>query len=169
MRLFVGLAVQPFLTAAAAFVSFPLLLDRSGRTLAGGFPADAADAAVSVAFGVGIVAVFVTVAGVLPAVVWILKRRPITLTLASLFGLAFGNLPVVIGTLLAGGYGVAGTRRGLAFASVIGLTGAGGFWLIAVRPESQSKSPRRRPPQPTSGGDTLDDAEMERVRNLIRE
>jgi hypothetical protein len=132
MRLLVGLALQPFLAAGVAFVSFPLLLDRSGRSLAGGFPADATDAAASVAFGVGIVAVFVTVVGVLPAVVWILKRRPITLPLALLFGLAFGNLPVVLGRVLAGGYGVAGALRGHAFASVIGLTGAAGFWVIAV-------------------------------------
>jgi hypothetical protein len=132
MRLFVGLAVQPLLAAGVAFFGFPLLLDQSGRTLAGGFPADSTDAAASVAFGVGIVAVFVTVVGVFPTVLWILKRRPVTLALALLFGLAFGNLPVMLGTVLAGGYGVAGALRGLAFASLIGLTGAVGFWLIVV-------------------------------------
>jgi hypothetical protein len=57
VKLFAGLAVQPFLAAGVAFVSFPLvLLDRSGRTLAGGFPSNPTDAAISVALGVGVVA-----------------------------------------------------------------------------------------------------------------
>jgi hypothetical protein len=46
VRLFAGLMVQPFLASVLAFVAFPvLLLDGSGRTLAGGFPIDVTDAA----------------------------------------------------------------------------------------------------------------------------
>jgi hypothetical protein len=66
LRLLAGLALQPFLAAGVAFVSFPLvLLDRTGRTLAGGFPSDPTDAAISVALGVGVVALFVTIVGLL--------------------------------------------------------------------------------------------------------
>ena len=82
LKLFVGLAVQPFLAAAVAFVSFPLvLLDRAGRTLAGGFPSDPTDAAISVALGVGVVALFVTLVGVLPTAVWVAKHRRLTLAI----------------------------------------------------------------------------------------
>ena len=134
MKLLGGLAVQPFLAAGVAFVSFPwLLLDRSGRTLAGGFPADRTDAAISVALGVGIVALVVTVAGVFPAAVWMVKRHLVTLTQALLFGLGFANLPVVVGTVLAGSYGMTGALRVFAFASLIGLTGAATFWRISLR------------------------------------
>ena len=61
MRLLAGLFVQPFLAAGLAFIAFPLLLlDRDGRTLAGGYPLDPTDAAVSVAMGAGVVAGVVT-------------------------------------------------------------------------------------------------------------
>ena len=48
MRLFAGLAVQPFVAAGVAFVGFPVfLLDRTGRTLAAGVPSDPTAAAMS--------------------------------------------------------------------------------------------------------------------------
>jgi len=135
LKLFVGLAVQPFLAAAVAFVSFPLvLLDRAGRTLAGGFPSDPTDAAISVALGVGVVALFVTLVGVLPTAVWLAKHRRLTLAQALLIGLGFANSPVVLGTVLtSGGYGAEGALRGLVFASLIGLSGATAFWVISIR------------------------------------
>lgn len=135
MRLFGGLVVQPFLASVLAFVSFPvLLLDRAGRTLAGGFPTDQTDAAISVAVGTGIVAFFVTLVCVLPTALWLLKRRQVSLTQALLFGLGFANLPVVFGTVsTGGGYGPEGALRAVAFASLVGLTGAAAFWLISIR------------------------------------
>lgn len=76
MRVLGGLVVQPFLAGAVAFVTSPLLLlDRHGQTLPGGYPADATDAALSVAFGAGIVAGIVTLLCVGPAAVWLMKRR----------------------------------------------------------------------------------------------
>src|SRR5471032_2246915 len=87
MRLFGGLVVQPVLAGSVAFVIFPLLvLDRSGLTLAGGFPADPTGAAVSVALGTGIVAFFVTLVGVLPTALWVLKLRRLISTETLLFG-----------------------------------------------------------------------------------
>jgi hypothetical protein len=144
-RLLAGIAVQPFLAGGLAFVSFPmLLLDRSGGTLAGGFPSDATDAAFSVAIGAGIVALLVSVAGVLPTVIWVTRRRHVALGEALLFGLGFGNLPFVVGTALAGVYGVGGFVRGAAFSSLLGLAGAGVFWVIALRePEPGNNPPGR--------------------------
>ncbi len=134
LKLFAGLAVQPFLAAAVSFVLFPLLLlDRTGSTLAGGIPASQTDAAISVAAGAGIVALFVTAIGVFPTALWLVTRRPVPLIQALLFGLAFANLPMVLGTVFAGTYGVEGALRGVAFASCLGLAGAAAFWLIALR------------------------------------
>ena len=134
MRMFAGLAVQPFLASAVALVAFPvLLLDRSGRTLAGSFPGDVADAARSVAIGAGIVAFFVTLLVAAPTAVWLTKRRVVSLRDALLLGVGFGNLPFILGTVLGGSYGVAGFVRGMAFSSLLGLIGSAVFWAIAIR------------------------------------
>ena len=160
MKLFAGLAVQPFLAAAVAFVSFPfVLLDRTGRTLAGGFPADPADAAVSVAFAAGFVAAVVTLVGVLPTALWVVKRRRLTLTQAFGFGIAFADVPVLLGTVLTGGgYGPAGVLRGLMFASrhrcnrggcVLGDRNSGGETSVAcadIKPLSARIPLRKKNP-----------------------
>jgi hypothetical protein len=134
VRVFAGLALQPFLASAVAFVAFPLLLlDRSGRTLAGSFPGDVADAAWSVAIGAGMLAFFVTLLVAAPTAVWLTKRKLVSLWDALLCGFGFGNLPFVLGTVLGGSYGVAGFVRGMAFSSLLGLIGAAVFWAIAIR------------------------------------
>jgi ABC-type Co2+ transport system permease subunit len=72
----------------------------------------------------------------------VVRRRPLTLIQALLFGLGFANLPVVLGTVLTrGGYGVAGVLRGLAFASLIGLAGTAAFWVISIRGRDISRDP----------------------------
>lgn len=132
-KLIAGLAVQPFVTAAVAFAFFPLLLlNRSGQTFAGGYPASNTQAAISVAFGTAIVTVPVA-ALVLPLSLWLMKRGPVSLVQALLFGLAFADTPVLLGYVFAGTYGVTATVHGLTFASLIGLAGAAAFWLIALR------------------------------------
>jgi flagellar biosynthesis component FlhA len=142
MRVFWGIVVQPFVVGGLAFISFPaLLLDRGGRTLAGGFPADVIDAARSVAIGAGLVALVVALLGALPTAVWLTKRRPVSLGEALLFGLVFGNIPFELGTILAGSYGVPGFVRGMAFSSLLGLAGAAAFWAIALRGQSVSRPP----------------------------
>jgi hypothetical protein len=95
LRLFAGLAVQPFVGTALAFISVPLV-DYSGRALYGGFPADSGDAATSFAFGVSIVAVCVTVCGALPTVLYLLKRSPLTLKQVLVGGVALGNAPFIL-------------------------------------------------------------------------
>ena len=142
MKLFAGFAVQPFLAAAVAFVTFPyVLLDQNGANFKGGFPSDPTDAAISVALGAGIGAFFVTLLGVFPTAVWFVKRRPLPLRHALLFGLVFGNLPVVLGTLLSGGSGAAGPLRPLVMASILGVVGAAVFWAISIRGRDFSREP----------------------------
>ena len=142
MKVFVAVAVQPLLAAALGFVAFPiLLLDRSGHTLAGGSPANVADSAASVAVAVGLVALAVALFGGLPTALWLAKRRRIPVLEAIAFGLGFGNLPFLLGALMAGTYGVAGFIRGVAFSSLLGVAGAAVFWCIALR-ETVHSNPR---------------------------
>jgi hypothetical protein len=131
MRILAGCAMQPFLAGAVAFLSFPVLLVH-GQTLAGGTPGDVFDAALSVAIGAGFVAVFVTLLGV-PIAIWLAKRRQVRLHEALIAGLLLGNVPFMLGTALAGSYGVEGFIRGAAFSSVLGVACAGAFWAIAFR------------------------------------
>jgi hypothetical protein len=134
MKVFVGVIVQPLVAAWLAFIAFPIfLLDRNGHTLAGGVPSDRMGAAFSVAIVVGVVALLVTVVGALPAALWLMKRRRISLQEALLAGLGFGNLPFALGGLTAGIYGIAGLIRGLAFSSVLGAVCGGVFWCVALR------------------------------------
>jgi hypothetical protein len=148
IRLFAGLAVQPFVGAALAFLSFPLV-DYSGRALYGGFPADTVDAAISFAFGVSIVALFVTVCGALPIVLYLLKRGPLTLKEVLVGGAALGNAPFIlvvagiVASQVARGtmssevghlwYGLPGAIRSTAISSFIGLGSAAVFWVVAGR------------------------------------
>jgi hypothetical protein len=145
MRLGAGLVVQPFVAAGVAFFGFPLfLLEADGRTLAGGFPSDPSGSALAVAFGTAIVALVVTLVGVWPTALWLVKRRPVTLAQSLLFGLAFGNVPVALGGMSAGFHGLSGAFRAIAFASVIGITGAAVFWAISLRTAGYNgPTPRR--------------------------
>lgn len=138
-RVALGLVVQPFVTAAVAFFAFFLLmLDGTGRTLDGSFPENPIQAAMSVAAVTGFLAVVVTFLGVLPTVVWIVRRRRVTLTYALFFGLGFGNLPIVLATLFFGGNW--NLLRTHAFASLTGVSGAAAFWLISIRGRDFSRA-----------------------------
>lgn len=125
MRVFWGIVAQPFVVAAAAFVSFPVLL--FGRNLR------ASGGALGIAVEAGVVALLVALLGALPTAVWLMKRRDVSLGEALLFGVGFGNVPFVVGTLLAGSYGVEGFARGAVFSSLLGAAGAAAFWAIAFR------------------------------------
>lgn len=139
MRLFVGLLVQPFLAAALTYLAFPLI-DLTGRPLYGGRAGDSGDAAISLSLGVGFAAAVITIVVVAPAVVWLVKRVDITLGQAALFGVLFGNLPVVIGTLLAGSYGPAGFLRASVIGTVLGVSGALLFWVVSIRGQTFGQS-----------------------------
>jgi hypothetical protein len=129
MRMLVGVVVQPFLVGGIAFVLFPVF------GLSGG-AVDVTDAARAFAIGAGVVALFVTVVGALPAAVWLTKRRHVSFSEALLCGLAFGLFTIVLPRILFGrsGGGDAGNFvRIVALSSLLGATGAGVFWAIAIR------------------------------------
>lgn len=141
MRILVGLALQPFVTAGVAFMLFPvLLLDRTGQALGGGVPGDVTQAAASVAVTVGLASVPLAMVGALPMFLWLTRRGRVTLPRALMAGVAVGNVPIVVGSLLAGAYGPIETARTITYASAIGLTGAAVFWLVVspTRDERQA-------------------------------
>ncbi len=130
LRIFLGLLVQPFVTAGLAFVTYPLM-ERSGRAIyGGGSGGNLTQAAIAEAFSVSIAAFFVTIAAAFPAAVWVLKRYPLTPWRALLSGVLLGNIPSVLGTILLGSYGLAGFVRVVIFASFLGIGGATAFWTI---------------------------------------
>lgn len=137
-RVFLGLLVQPLLAAALTYLAFPVI-DATGRPLYGGRPVDSADAAIALSFGVAVVAALLTVGLVFPTVIWVMKRTTVTLGRAALFGVLFGNLPVVIRSIVAGSYGPAGAVRASIFGTFLGVSGATLFWLIAIRGRSVPK------------------------------
>jgi hypothetical protein len=132
LRLFAGLAVQPFAAAALGFLAFPLFAANQGGAFS-------ADAALSLAVGAGIVALMVTVFVAMPLALWYSRRGWPTLKQVLLFGVALGNLPVVVIGVLAN-LSAAGQGRpaslpagALVAGTAFGLAGALLFWLIAIR------------------------------------
>jgi hypothetical protein len=144
-RLAVGLILQPVVTALVAFTTFPfMLLNRDGRTLDGGWPADVTDAALAVVMGVAIMATALTVVLVWPTALYLMKRRTLTFGDTLLWGVAFGNLPFVVLALAAGGVrdGFDGIVRGVLFSSLLGVAGAAVFWAVVLRPGVSDAAPR---------------------------
>jgi hypothetical protein len=131
MRILAGLALQPVVASGVAFLLFPLLLlDRNGQSFGGGRPGSVVDSAASVAFAVGLVSLPVVLIGVLPALLWFVHRDALTCSRALISGVVFGNIPILIGFVLARSYGPVEAARTVLYASAIGLAGAAVFWLI---------------------------------------
>jgi hypothetical protein len=118
-------------------------------TLFEGRPFDPVDAAVSLAIGVGIIALVVTLVGAVPAVVWMIGRGPLSLRKLLLLGAALGNAPfaiivvsIIVAHLVSGTlsgdvgrlwYGLAGTVRAIALGLLCGVGSAAVFWAVAIR------------------------------------
>jgi hypothetical protein len=142
MRLFAGFVVQPFAAAVLGFTVFPLI-ELSGRAINGGASADPMGAAISIGLGAGVAAFFVTVGGAFPAVVWFLKRGPLTLKHILWGGVVLGNLPFAVivppaamtrhAEAGATGFGPLAAMRALAAGAIFGLAGAALFWVISIR------------------------------------
>lgn len=147
LRVLLGLAVQPFVTALLAFAIFPVV-EYTGRLLYGGSPSDSVDAAISFAAGVGIVGLVLTIFGALPSLAWLLKRGPVTRRQALISGALLGNVPgvIIVGALafrrvsqsaIPGlselTYGPAGAVRAIAIGSFLGVASASVFWWLAGR------------------------------------
>jgi hypothetical protein len=137
MRILVGLALQPIVTAGVAFLLFPL---SRGAHVSGSGSGGVADAARAIGFTVGLVSVPLVVFAVVPVMLWLRRHGRLTLASSLMGGVVFGNVPIAIGWLLAGTYGPLQTVRTVAYASAIGLTGAAVFWLVvsATRDERQA-------------------------------
>lgn len=91
-----------------------------------------------------IVAGVVTLVGVLPTAVWLIKRRDLTLTPGLLFGLGFGNLSYALMAAAAGStYGIEGLVRGVVFSSLPDLGSGALFWAIALRARKAAHETRR--------------------------
>lgn len=142
-RLTLALIAQPLVTAAIAYVAFPVV-HWSGRPLYGASQYSS-DAPLAFAVGVGIAAVVVVAGGVLPALWWLRRRGPVRGEHALVAGFVLGNAPylllmlyltiwsVVSGRPYPGSYGAAGVLRGLLIGSTIGGLSAAVFWWMAPR------------------------------------
>ena len=143
-RLTGGFIAMPVVAALLAYAGFPLV-EWSGRPLWGG-GRSSPDAAVAFAAGTALVAIVVVPVAVVPAVLWLLRRGPVTLEQTLFAGLAFGNLPflflwawIAIFSTVTGrtpgmraGYGVAGAIHGILIGSIMGVLCAAAFWIIVA-------------------------------------
>lgn len=142
LRVFIGLAVQPFVVALTAFVTFPAL-DYTASVAYGGHSGNLWDGAESIALAVGIVGVGITLLGAVPLVATQLARGPLSRSQVLTSGLALGNIPTMLMCVLLIGRqaqspgpvdlmdGPVGLARVLIFGSLFGLVGAATFWWIA--------------------------------------
>jgi hypothetical protein len=147
MRLLVAFTAQPLAAALIAFAIFPII-EWTSRWLDGGRLVDPFGAALSVAAGAGVVAVFVVPLAALPAFAWLMRRGPITRRRVLVSGAMLGNAPIAAIVGLDAIHAVwSGDTQGLArvtrdalgivrasaFASFVGLACAFVFWLMIRR------------------------------------
>lgn len=146
-RVFLGLAVQPFVAGCVAFLTFPAL-NYTGQFVYGSFAGSLWEGAGSMGVVVGFVGLGITVLGAVPLLAIQLSRGPVSRDHALASGLALGNVPTVLMWLLlisqqvhsgrppdlaSVAYGPVGIVRVVVWGSLIGLAGAATFWWIAGR------------------------------------
>ena len=145
MRVLLGLLAQPVVAGAAAFMLFPALdYTASAAGIYHGRLPDPVGAAISIALGAALAAVFVVVFGALPAIGWVSQRRPLTLTSSVVAGALLGNLPLVVilllvavnggGRLPTGASDALALLPSIAFGSCVGVACGVVFWRIAGAP-----------------------------------
>lgn len=123
---------------------------------AGGRPSDPVQSAISLAFGVTIIAVPVTLFAAIPAVLALSRRSPVNLGSLLLAGAALGNLPfaVLVGAVGAhhfatgeassvstAWYGGSGAARCLWLGTICGTASAAVFWIVAIRRTGTQANP----------------------------
>jgi hypothetical protein len=147
LRLLAGFAVAPPAAVLITLITYDALW-YSGM-LSEGVPINSLDSAASLGMGVGTLAVLTTVFGAVPVVVWLKRRRPLSLRTLLLLGAALGNLPFAIiilgivvthlvsGTLSSdiGRYwnGLPGAVVRTVMGLICGMGSAAVFWAVAVR------------------------------------
>ena len=147
LKVLLGFAAQPFAATLIAFALFPIV-EITGRGLYGGYPSDRLDAAVSMAFGVGVAALPVTVFVAVPVFLRLLRRGHISQAEVMCWGALLGNIPSALivlslaAQLLRSGasadldnltYGVPGAARAIILGAIVGAGSASIFWWIAGR------------------------------------
>jgi hypothetical protein len=140
-----GLAAAP---VAAAFISVGTYeAFWHAGLIPHGAPIHSFDAAVALGFGVLILAVVVTGTAAVPGVIWLNKKRWLTLGKVLAFGAVVGNMPfalIVAGVIVArlsgvltgdvaeNWYGLSGAIVRVAMGVAAGAGGAATFWLVSV-------------------------------------
>jgi len=137
--------VVPPSIAALAFLGYLAIWHVEGPGALGSVPFDPVDSALSLATGVGVIAVVVTVFGAVPVVTWLSRRRALTLRTRLLVGAILGNLLFILIVLavlatygrlssdvarLWDGSARAMSARARGFGSDV--VSASPFWLVAV-------------------------------------
>jgi hypothetical protein len=147
LRLLAAFAVVPPAAVLITLVTYDVLW--YGGMLPDGAPIDSLDSAASLGMGVGMLAVLMTALGAVPAVVWLKRRRPLSLRTLLLLGAALGNVPfaiiilgIVVVHLVSGTlsmdvgrnwYGLQGAVVRTVLGLVCGMGSAAVFWAVAVR------------------------------------
>jgi len=157
LRLVAGFFVVPPSIAALTFLGYLAIWDIGGPGALGSVPFDPVDSALSLATGVGVIAVVVTVFGAVPIVAWLNRRRALTLRTLLLVGAILGNLPfilIVLAVLATNGRlssdvarvwdGSAGAMRATALGFGYGVVSASLFWLVAVWRQPQGSDVMQR-------------------------
>lgn len=151
VRLLLAFALMPVINALMAFVAFPTMQTLRER---GEF-----DVVVSSDHGTyilavltGLTAAIVTIAGAVPAFYTMVKRGPVSLKQTLLAGLALGNAPFVVITLVTIMFALMHVAAGtisdhlaplpdliaanlalIAIGSSFGVVSAAIFWAVAIR------------------------------------
>lgn len=152
----IGFLLVPPVAGFLAFLGFPVLIHSGYGVLPPGNLADPAGAARGFGLGVGILAVGVTAFGVVPTVLWLRKRGPLSLRRVVVAGAALGNAPfalivlIIVVVQLVNGtitpdvarlwYGLAGAVRSVLIGTFVGTASAAVFWAIAVRGTQAAES-----------------------------
>ena len=148
----VGLIVQPMVAALFGFVTWPIL-EATRLPPHAKFTKDTLGMAVTFAFQMFFVGLFVAFCAALPLFLWLRSRGPITFRKTLVIGALLGNLPIAFVLLLIALHALVlaafpalveppptsiptpfvGMILGMLFPTAIGVTCAAVFWWIAGR------------------------------------
>lgn len=133
LRMFAGLAVQPFVAAALGFIVAPYLdWVSTPPGVRGG--SDPIEVAVSIAAGAALVAFFAVVLVVAWVLMWLTDRGPLTRAQVLLWGVGIGNLPGLLLLALVHRFGSFFQMVRLPLlGSLFGLVCSYVFWVISIR------------------------------------
>ena len=162
MRMMGAYVLMPFVAFVLAYVAEMTLWGHAGTYVTGttvhtGGSAPAA-IALSLAMAAALMAVFVTIFGAVPLVLWLIRRGRVSLRQALIAGAALGNAPAAVllvlilihhigrGTMPDNPgdvwYGARGAFRTITEGMFVGMGCAAVFWVLAIRGTEVDKGPR---------------------------